>query len=262
MKRTLDAGGVVFGPFIGTAAPALVEICGIAGFDYVVIDCEHSSIDLGDCVDMIRAAELAGVTAIVRVPGHDPKAILRYLDIGAQGIMAPSVSTVAEARAIVDASKYAPIGKRGLGPGRSARYGLTMPLPEYVRLENDEVLVIAQLENVRALDELDDLVRVPGVDIFMLGTADLSASMGLPGQRTHPRVAEVRDRFIDAVLAAGRIVGDTAETPEAAAAMSRRGFRMLDCGLEQIAARAALQLVEGVRTAIAEAKPATAAVDS
>lgn len=246
-KRKALAGGTIFGPFVGIASPALVELCGYAGFDYVVIDCEHSAIDFGGAEDMIRAAELVGITPIVRVPGHDPKTILRFLDIGAQGIMAPNVTSVEQATRIADASLYAPIGKRGLGPGRSGGYGLALPSSEYAPLQNEQTLVIAQLENVAALDELNDLVQVPGIDAFMLGTADLSASMGYPGERSRPEVQEVKERFVDAVLAADRVLGDTAETPERAAEMRARGYRMLDCSFTQIWADAARGLVKAVR---------------
>lgn len=250
-KRKMLAGGTAYGPFIGIPSPTLVELCAFAGFDYVVIDCEHSPIDFRECEDMIRAAELVGVTPIVRVPGHDPKKILRYLDIGAQGIMAPNVISAEQAIVIADASLYAPLGKRGLGPARSAGYGLSMPSSEYAPLQNQETLVIAQLENVAALDNLDDLVQVPGIDAFMLGTSDLSASMGFPGERMRPEVQEVKERFVTAVLAAGRILGDTAENAENAARMHARGYRMLDCGFTQIWATASRALVESVRAVTA-----------
>jgi 4-hydroxy-2-oxoheptanedioate aldolase len=250
-KRKLSAGGTVYGPFIGVASATLVELCGHAGFDYVVIDCEHGPIDFKDCEDMIRAAELYGVTPIVRVPGHDPKMILRYLDIGAQGLMLPNVVTAEQAIRIVEASLYAPVGKRGLGPARSAGYGLALPSSEYAPRQNEETLITTQLENVAALDDLDALVQVPGVDVFMLGTADLSASMGFPGERTRPEVQEVKERFVSAVLAAGRILGDTAENGVKASEMQNRGYRMLDCSFTQIWADAASALVSSVREAIA-----------
>jgi 4-hydroxy-2-oxoheptanedioate aldolase len=248
-KLRLSAGEAIFGPFLGIPSATLVELCGIAGFDYVVIDCEHSAIDFGACEEMVRAAELAGITSIVRVPGHDPRKVLRYLDMGAQGIMAPNVVSVAEARALVDAARYAPVGSRGLGPGRAARYGFVDSLGDYARLANEEVLVVAQLENVQALVELDALVRVPGIDAFMLGTADLSASMGYPGERTRAEVLEVKERFVNAVLSAGRVLGDTADNPETAEALFRRGYRMLDCSFAQVAGKACGALVDAVRNA-------------
>ena len=171
------------------------------------------------CESMVRAAEVGGITPIVRVPGHDPKVILRYLDVGAQGIMAPNVNSVREASAIVDAVKYSPQGKRGLGPGRSASNGLRQPLREYAPKENEETLIIAQLENISAMSELKELVRTPGIDAFEIGTADLSASMGFPGESTRPEVQNAVELFVAAVLEAGSVIGDTATDAADAAAL-------------------------------------------
>jgi 4-hydroxy-2-oxoheptanedioate aldolase len=247
-KAKLSKGEAIYGPFVGIPSAAIVELCGIAGFDYVVIDCEHSAIDFGACEEMVRAAELVGITPIVRVPGHDSRKILRYLDIGAQGIMAPNVVSSDEARAIVDAARYAPVGKRGLGPGRAARYGFVESLGDYARQANEQVLVIAQLESVRALDDLDAIVGVRGIDAFMLGTADLSASMGYPGERTRSEVLDVKQRIVSTVLSAGRILGDTAENADTAQSLFLQGYRMLDCGFAQIAGKACRDLVDAVRS--------------
>jgi 4-hydroxy-2-oxoheptanedioate aldolase len=249
-KRTLNSGGTVFGVFVGIPSPRVVELCGIAGFDYVVIDAEHGPIDLGVCEDMVRAAEAVGMTPVVRVPSHDPKVILRYLDVGAQGIMAPQVNSLRDARAIIDATKYAPIGNRGLGPGRSAMYGLGEPLREYAPNENSEMLVIVQLENIAAADELDALVKIPEIDAFEIGTADLSASMGYPGQSDRDDVQEVVRRFEAAVLGANRVIGDTANDAQAARDLWDRGYRMLDCGFESYSVGVLKGLVASVRDAV------------
>ena len=249
-KRKLDDGETVFGIFCAIPSPRVVELCGIAGFDYVVIDAEHGPIDVGMCENMVRAAEAVGMTPIVRIPGHDPKVILRYLDTGAQGVMAPQVNSVRDAQAILDATKYSPIGKRGLGPGRAAMYGLGEPLREYAPNENDNMLVIVQLENIAALDELDALVQVPGIDAFEIGTADLSASMGFPGQSSRPDVQQVVARFVSAVLGSGRVIGDTANDAESAADLRRQGYRMLDCGFESYSVGLLKGLVTSVREAV------------
>lgn len=234
-KRKLISGGTVFGVFVTIPAPRVVELCGLAGFDYVLIDAEHGPIDVGRAEDLVRAAEASGITPLFRVPGHDPKVILRYLDVGAQGIMAPQVNTASEARAIVAAVKYAPEGSRGLGPGRAASYGLGRPMSEYAANENKETLIIAQLENVRALDELGEIVQTPGIDAFEIGSGDLSASMGMPGQAGHPEVQAVIARFVEAVLAAGRVIGDTVNDGPGAIDLYRQGYRMLDCGFDGLA---------------------------
>jgi 4-hydroxy-2-oxoheptanedioate aldolase len=250
-KRKLTAGETVFGIFVAIPSPRVVELCGIAGFDYVVIDAEHGPIDLGVCEEMVRAAEAVDMTPVVRVPSHDPKVILRYLEVGAQGVMAPQVNSVRDAEAILDAVKYAPVGKRGLGPGRAAMYGLGEPLREYAPNENAETLVIVQLENIAAMDELDALVQVPEIDAFEIGTADLSASMGYPGQSSRPDVQEVVEKFVTAVLGAGRVIGDTANDAESARDLWNKGYRMLDCGFESYSVGLLKGLVTSVRDAVA-----------
>lgn len=256
-KRKLEAGETVFGIFCAIPSPRVVELCGFAGFDYVVIDAEHGPIDVGTCENMVRAAEAVGMTPIVRVPGHDPKVILRYLDVGAQGVMAPQVNSVRDARAIIDATKYSPVGKRGLGPGRAAMYGLNEPMREFAPNENNEMLIIVQLENIAALDELDALVAIPEIDAFEIGLADLSASMGHPGASDRPDVQEVVGRFVSAVLGAGKVIGDTANDAASAADLRNQGYRMLDCGFESYAVGELRSLVGTVREAVSGA-PTTA----
>ena len=246
-KEKLLGGGYVLGVFVGIPSPRVVELCGVSGFDYVIIDCEHGPIDPATCEEMVRAAEVTGMTPIVRVPGHDPKVILRYLDVGAQGIMAPNVNSVREAKAVVDAVKYAPIGRRGLGPGRSAAYGLIRPLREYAPDENAQTLVIAQLENISAMEEIEDVVRTPGIDAFEIGTADLSASMGYPGESSRPEVQEVVAKFVTAVLGAGSVIGDTAGDEASIKTLVAQGYRMLDCSFESVSTHSLGALVASVR---------------
>jgi len=249
-KSKLAGGGTVFGVFVTIPSPRVIELCGIAGFDYVVIDAEHGPIDLGVGENLVRAAEASGITPLFRVPSHDPKLILRYLDIGAQGIMAPQVNSAADAVGIVNAVKYAPEGTRGLGPGRAALYGLGEPMSEYAANENRETLIIAQLENIAAVDELDAIVHTPGIDAFEIGTGDLSASMGMPGQSSHPKVEAVVEQFVSAVLAAGSVIGDTVTDGPNALELHRQGYRMLDCGFDGLARGALTGLLQEAREAI------------
>lgn len=230
-KRKLLNGETVFGVFIHVPAPRLVELCGLAGFDYVIIDAEHAPIDFGVAEDMVRAADLMGMTPLVRVPGHDPKTILRFLDTGAQGIMAPQVNSKADARAIVDAVKYAPLGKRGLGSGRAAAYGQRVPQKEYVEHANNETMIVAQLEHADALRNLDAILSVEGIDAFEIGLADLSQSLGVAGEQSHPEVQSVVEKVVARVLAAGRVIGDTVNDTPGARLLMAQGYRMIDCSL-------------------------------
>jgi 4-hydroxy-2-oxoheptanedioate aldolase len=250
-KQKLRSGSAVIGVFLSIPSPRAVELCGIAGFDYVIIDAEHGPMSPETCEDMIRAAELSGITPIIRVTSHDPKGILRFLDVGALGIMAPQVNTAADARAIVDAVKYAPVGRRGLGPGRAAAYGLREPMSAYAAAENEQTMIIAQLESIAAVDELDQIVRTPGIDAFEIGTGDLSASMGFPGESSRVEVQAVVKKFVDTVLAAGSVIGDTANDRDDARQLYAAGYRMLDCGFESVATGALSALVTSVRAGAA-----------
>jgi 4-hydroxy-2-oxoheptanedioate aldolase len=249
-KQKLMNGEVVYGIFVTIPAPRVVELCGIAGFDYVIIDAEHGPMDFGVCENLVRAAEAANITPLIRVPSHEPKTILRYLDIGAMGIMAPQVNSAADARAVVSAVKYAPEGTRGFGPGRSAQFGIGEPMSEYAANENKQTLIIAQLENVAALDELGEIIRTPGIDAFEIGTGDLSASMGMPGQSSRPEVQAVVQQFVTAVLGAGSVIGDTVTDGPNAIELYDQGYRMLDCSFDALTRSALGDLLGAAQSAL------------
>jgi 4-hydroxy-2-oxoheptanedioate aldolase len=231
----LTNGEIVFGIFVAVPAPRIVELCGIAGFDFVVIDAEHGPIDLGVCENMVRAADVVGITPIVRVPDHQPKTILRFLDVGAQGVMIPQLNSVSDAKRVIEAVKYAPLGSRGLGPGRAAAYGQRGSLSDYAKYANSQTMIIGQLEHMDALTDLEELVRLPEIDAFEIGLADLSQSLGFPGETSHPEVQRVAAQFVAEVLAAGSVIGDTANTVDAAASLVEQGYRMLDCNFVNVA---------------------------
>jgi 4-hydroxy-2-oxoheptanedioate aldolase len=246
-KRKLRAGELVFGVMITIPGPRVVELCGLAGFDYVVIDAEHAPIDVAMAEDMVRAAELVNVTPLVRVPSHDPRVILRYLDSGAQGVMVPQVNSATEAARIVSAVKYAPLGTRGLGSGRAAAYGQEISQPEYAKHANNETMIIAQLEHIDALAELPGILKVDGIDAFEIGLADISQSLGLAGEKLNPKVLSVARQFATAVISAGRIIGDTANDPQSARALVAEGYRMIDCGMAAVTSRALRDHLQSIR---------------
>jgi 4-hydroxy-2-oxoheptanedioate aldolase len=248
-KGKLRKGEIVFGIFIPFAAPDLIELCGLAGFDYAIIDAEHGPLDVSACAGLVRAAEVAGVTPLVRIPTSEPSVILRLLDMGVQGIMVPHVSSKEDAERAVALVKYPPLGKRGMGSMRAAAFGRRVHRSEWVRHSNAETLVIAMLEDEKAIENLSDILSVPHIDAFEIGTGDLSLSMGIPGDVSNPRVQAAVDRIVSSVLAAGRVLGDTANDPESAADLIRRGYRMIDCSLASVATKALTDLVAGMRAA-------------
>lgn len=198
LKQALVENQLIFGLFCSTPQPQIVEMIGVAGFDFVIIDTEHTLINPETLEQMLRAAEAAGIAALVRVPDASPKPILRALDAGAQGVVVPSVRSRAEAEAIVRASRYAPQGERSLNAGRSAIFG-ALDLAAHLQQANDEVVVVAMIEDREGVAAIDEIVAVPGIDMVLEGAADLSQSLGLAWQTRHP---EVRAALIDVQAAA------------------------------------------------------------
>ncbi len=201
-KREPVAGCMIQGFF-----PAFVEICGLAGFDFIFIDAEHGSLSPSDCEGLVRAAEVRNTVPLIRVPNSEPDTILRYLDVGAMGIILPGVSTKEEAEQAVRAAKYYPQGSRGLNAVRASDYGMKKPLAEYVVDANQETIVLAIIENTTAIENLADILAVDGIDGVILGTSDLSQSLGVPGQGNHAKVQAAYRQFVRDGLKTGKPIG-------------------------------------------------------
>jgi len=161
-----------------------VEIIGYSGFDYVFIDMEHTTIELESLSKLIMASEVAGVFAIVRVAGNDPVQIRKVIELGAEGVIVPHICTQKDAENAVQATRFPPEGVRGFASlVRSHTFDLPkVDLPDYLKTSNEEIVVIPLIEDQEAVDHIDEILDVNGVDAIFLGPADLSVSMGLPGQ--------------------------------------------------------------------------------
>ena len=208
LKRRLREGHAAFGVMCTFPSPPVVEMLGALGFDWILLDNEHGSITVDTAEACIAAAELTGMAPIVRPVGNRPEIIAPFLDRGAWGVQVPHVNTAAEARAAVHASKYAPEGSRGIfSGGRPARYGFAGSAADYAREANQQTLVCLMLEEVEAIENLPEMLAVPGVDVFFIGAGDLSQSMGHTGQMTHPDVQRMVERGVKAITGAGRIAG-------------------------------------------------------
>ena len=208
LKQKLAAGKAVFGVMITFPSSPVVEMLGQLGFDWVLLDNEHGNITVDNVEDLVRAADLTGIAPIVRPVGNRPEIIAPFLDRGAWGVQVPHVNTAGEAMATVDAVKYYPLGHRGIfSRSRPADYGFTGSTQDYVTQANDNTLVCLMLEEVEAIDNLGELVRVDGVDVYFIGSGDLSQSMGYPGQQTHPEVQEQMEKGVKIICDAGRIAG-------------------------------------------------------
>jgi 2-keto-3-deoxy-L-rhamnonate aldolase RhmA len=186
LKKKIKSGVPTFGSWITLGHPALAEVMAQAGFDWLVVDMEHSAITLSEAQNLIQVIGLAGVVPLVRVTNNDPNLIKRVMDAGAKGVIVPMVNSPEEARAAVSAVLYPPSGTRGVGLGRAQSYGFTFP--EYAARLKEESLVIVQIEHINAVRRLEGILTTPGVDGFLVGPYDLSGSLGVPGQFEHPSV--------------------------------------------------------------------------
>ena len=234
----------LLGTFIGLPAPALVEMCGHAGLDFVIIDNEHGPAGVESTESMIRAARAAGVIPVVRTLEPD---ILRMLDIGASGVQVPQVNTPEQAARIVAAAKYPPTGARGAAfSTRAAGYGF-FGGDGHVRNSNEGTAVIVMTETRTAIANLDAILAVPGIDAVFFGPNDLSFSFGHPGEMQHPEVVGAIEHGIARALAAGVAPGVLALTPAEFHRWRKAGARYLPGVLSGLIANALRAHVAGAR---------------
>jgi 4-hydroxy-2-oxoheptanedioate aldolase len=199
LRRRLLGGETLYGLVIKPPAPALVEMCAAAGFDFGFIDGEHGTGDALEWEHHVRAGESFGMPAVVRVGGHHPSEILRALDIGAEGIVVPHVNSKAEAEAIVRAAHYPPIGRRGLSTTTRAGRHAFSNLKEHLRSAEENTLIAVQVEDPEGIEHVEAITSVPFVDCVFIGPTDLSLGLGYPGENDHPVVMEAFARIDSAV---------------------------------------------------------------
>jgi len=246
-KAKLKAGETVHGCFLRSPDASLVELLGFQSWDFLVFDSEHGTIEPRDCENMVRAAELRGVTPIVRVTTNLPPIILRFMDSGAHGLHVPWVNSATEAEAAVRAVKYHPRGIRGLAGVRAADYAQTVPLGEYVAQANAETLVVIHIETAQAVERLPEIAAVDGVDVIFIGPNDLSHSLGVPGQQQHPSVQAAMQRIAEIVLPSRAALGIMVGNPAAARQWRERGARYIAVGLETLLTASARDYLQGAR---------------
>ncbi|MBI4234658.1 MAG: hypothetical protein HY686_09465 [Chloroflexi bacterium] len=247
VKEKLQRGEPVVGAFCNIPSPAAVEILGLLGFDYAIIDGEHGIPDLETSEHMFRAAEAVGITPLVRIALNLPQNILRYLDAGAMGVQIPMVNTREDAQAVVNAVKYPPVGRRGLAAVRAAGYGIPRALGEYVQQANQETLVIVQIETRQAVANARGIASVDGVDLVFLGPTDLSSSFGYPGQATHPEVMAAIEQVGKIAREAGKAAGTIARDPAAYEHWRKAGFQYLCTGVTAFMVEGARAYLNGAR---------------
>ncbi len=249
LRAALANGKTVYGAITGFASLDIVEMLGYGGCDFVIIDSEHGALGIETIHAMVAAARASGTTPIVRVGGPDPRQILQALDVGAFGIHVPTVSTRREAELAIQAARYYPLGRRGLHASiRAAQYG-TIPPGDYMRWTNEEPLMLLAVENVEGVNNLSEILSVPGLDVLFIGPADLSHSLGIPFQFDHPRFIGTMTEIIERARAAGVIVGTNVSTPEQAARWLEQGVQLLTFVVNGVINRSLRAMLQSIQSA-------------
>lgn len=227
-KDKLKNGSILYGAISPTSDPTICEYLGWAGLDFYMIDGEHGPIDVSQAVDMIRACENTGISPWARIRAVDEKIILQYMDAGIVGVMMPGIVKLSQVKELVNAIKYPPFGKRGLGPVRSADYlAGTMNQLQYIEYANQNTLVFPQMEDIVCMDFLDDMVNMEGVDGIIIGPRDLAMSMGYYDGPNHPEVKEIIETVFAKTKAAGKVIGTVAATKEQADGLIQNGAQII-----------------------------------
>lgn len=241
-KQALSAPGAQIGLWLGLADPYAAELCATAGFDWLLIDGEHGPNDLRSMLGALQAVAPYPSHPVLRIPQGDTALIKQVLDIGATTLLVPMVETAAQARALVAATRYPPLGVRGVGSGlaRSSRWSA---YPNYLHGANDSICLLVQVETAAALAQIDEIAQVDGIDGVFIGPADLSASMGHLGQPGHTDVKSAIEGGIQRILAAGKAPGILAVDESLARHYIAAGARFVAVGVEAtMLARAARDL--------------------
>ena len=201
VKHKLDRGELST-MLMGHNTTDMIDFMGPLGFDSVLLESEHGPVDFADIAPLTRTCDIWDMTSIVRINFNNPSIIYRTLDLGAQGLMVPHINTVEEAESVVDAAKFAPIGSRGSYTSRQG-YGVE----DYFSKANNETLITILLEDIIAINNLSEILKVDHIDAFYVAPGDLAQSMGYVGQSSHPAVQEVVNNAINQIVSSGKIAG-------------------------------------------------------
>lgn len=232
LKRKLADKQLTIGSWITLAHPAIAEIMARSGFDWLAVDLEHSVITIREAEELIRIIALHGVPPLVRLTSNDVNQIKRVMDAGAHGVIVPMVNSRADAERAVASVYYPPRGRRGVGLARAQGYGTCFA--DYQSWLEQEAVVIVQVEHIAAVEDLDAILDTPGVDGYIIGPYDLSASMGIPGQFDDPRLKQAIERIRTTGIAKSKPGGlhVVEPSPEQLREHVARGFRFLAYSLD------------------------------
>lgn len=228
LRKAIADNGYALGTFLGVSNPEIVEIMGYTGLDFVVIDTEHGPYDTMPMSDLIRAADSGGMSPIVRVADVTHKEIQRAVDNGAEGIIIPCLRSIDDFRKAVDLGKFAPVGNRGFIKGRGSGFGnepwASGTLEEYMESSNEKVLILPQCETVEALENIEEIVQIEGIDGIFIGPFDLSICMGIPAKFDAPEFKAAVVRILKACKDAGKLCMTFTTDAAEARAYIEQGF--------------------------------------
>lgn len=231
-KASLLAGKPAFGMIHSLAHPPVAELIGLAGYDFVMIDGEHGLGNDSAHMACLHAVAATPANAILRVPGHEPVAIRRALDLGFEGLLIPDVRNARQAQDVVNCCFFPPRGKRGFAAGllRASDYGLAVQ--EYVQSDGRELLLCLMIESAEGVRNVQRIAEIEGVDVIQLGPFDLSYDLGIPGQFDHPKYLKALERIEKGVTAAGKVLGGLVMPGQSCEPLIQRGYNMLTVGAD------------------------------
>ncbi len=247
LKSKLYSGEVAIGTFMAYASSEMIEILGISGLDFVVLDCEHGPYSVESTTNLIRAAELREITPITRVTCNDETKILRALDVGAHGVQVPQVNCKRDAQNVISSAKYHPVGKRGVAIPRATEFGTIDVLKAY-EIANEQSLVVVHCETEECYNNLDEILSVEEIDVVFLGPFDMSQSLNIPQQFNHPKMIEITNTMLEKTKKAGKIPGIYAGTPSQVKLRIEQGFQYIALGtFENIIANTFKLMVDEIK---------------
>lgn len=234
LKDRILAGPLWLGPSITSMAPAVAEVAGLAGADFVWIEVEHAPIDMMQLEHMCRAVELRGAVPLARIQDGSRTAVLRSLEAGAKIVIVPQIHTPGQAAAVAEYGKFPPIGQRGYNLGsRGLMYGALAPTPDEILAKaNRDTCLIVQIESVQAVENAEEIVATEGIDGVFIGPGDLSASMGIPSQWDNEELISAGEKVIALAHKYSKIAASTCPTPDMAKRWKAAGVHMLIIGGE------------------------------
>ena len=207
LKKKLNNGEIALGAFVKLNSPSVVEMMSLAGFDFIIVDCEHSSFGYPNVEDIIRTADGVGLSSVIRIRGTAEEHILHALDSGAGGVQIPGLSTVQEVKETIAYTKYYPEGQRGLSLNqRAAQYGMG-DKNSYIKSSNEDTTVVVHVENKTMADQVEEICQIPQMYVLFIGPQDLSQSLGKPGHPGDPEVVAVIENVIKTALKHGKRIG-------------------------------------------------------